>query len=105
MTLASYKRWLRRNEFIVQFAELLVSRGSWLLPDRFSSMEGPVELFRGLSGAVSVFHDHLLASTAAPLGSLWLAILSQVRCCRALVNGDSVRFRFVQSPHLQVGTG
>jgi hypothetical protein len=41
-------------------------------------MEAPVELFRSLSGAVSVFHEHLLASTAVPVGSVWLAILSQV---------------------------
>lgn len=81
MSLAGYKRWLRRNEFAVQFAELLISRGSWLLPDRFNSMEAPVELFRGLSGALSVFHEHLLASTAVPVGSVWLAMLSQVLPC------------------------
>ena len=99
MTLASYKRWLRRNESVVQFAELLISRGSWLLPDRFSTMEGPVELFRGLSGAVSVVHEHLLASTAVPLGSLWLAILSQACCCLVSVNGSELGWVFASSSH------
>eukprot|EP00892_Ulva_mutabilis_P010026 jgi/Ulvmu1/7396/UM036_0056.1 len=77
MALASYRGWLRRNEVLVQCLEGLVEHASWLLPDRFSSLEGPVELCRSLSGALSVFNGHMLANAAPSSGNFLLSMIGQ----------------------------
>lgn len=89
MSKALYRDWLRRNEVLVQCLEGLVEHASWLLPDRFSSLEGPVELFRSLSGALSVFNSYMLANPAGFQGHFWLSLLSQV--CSAGVFGTGQR--------------
>lgn len=78
MALASYRDWLLRNEALVQCLEGIIEHASWLLPDRFSSLEGPVELFRSLSGALSVFNGHMLASCNPGEGYFLLSMVSQV---------------------------
>lgn len=78
MTLATYRDWLRRHEILVQCLEGVVEHASWLLPDRFSSMEGPVELFRSLSGAVAVINGQVLATSTPGLGTFLLSIVGQV---------------------------
>lgn len=80
MTMASYREWLRRNELLVLCLEGLVDHASWLLPDRFSSMEAPIELLRSVSGAFSALNAHMLSSSTSGGGSsnFLLSIVSQV---------------------------
>lgn len=78
MALTPYRDWLSRNEVLVQCLEGLVEHASWLLPDRFSSLEGPVELFRSLSGALSVFNGHVLAKSTPGPGYFLLSMIGQV---------------------------
>ena len=79
---SAYCNFVRQHAGAVRAAEALLHNVTWLLPDRFSTSEVPLEIVNSVVGLLGVIHEHILQRRASGNGIPWPLLVSCIQQVR-----------------------